>query len=110
MYKKPPFTQGRLFLLEAIVIREVFHNIFNTALENVAKFVDGINFHIQILAKTIDLRTVYIMMGIQIILCNAPLFHCLPQSIVSDHLSVPIFCLTFFHYGHKIEFRIVCVY
>ena len=38
-----------------IVIREVFHDIFHSALENVAKAVDGVDFHILILTQAIDL-------------------------------------------------------
>ena len=38
-----------------VIIGEMLHNIFNTAIENVTELVNRINLDILILAQTIDL-------------------------------------------------------
>ena len=50
--------------LEVIIVGEVFHNILDPTIKNVTELVDGIDFYILILTQTVQLRTVYIMMGI----------------------------------------------
>ena len=73
-----PRRELRGWKLEMIIIREVFHDIFHTALEDIAQAIDGVHFHILILTQAIYLGTVDIMVGIQIVLCNSAVFHCLP--------------------------------
>lgn len=73
------------FLLEMIVVRNVLHYIFNVALKNIAEFINGVSFYILIMAQAVNLCTVHIMMGIQIVLCDPTIFHSLPQSVIFDH-------------------------
>jgi hypothetical protein len=61
-----------------VVIGNVFHDVFHTAMQNVAKLIDGVYFYILILPESVQLGTIDIMMGIQIILRNAARFHGLP--------------------------------
>jgi len=61
--------------LKYILVREMFHNILNPTVQNVAKLIDGIHFNILIVLQSIDLRPIYVVVGIQIILCNSALLH-----------------------------------
>ena len=36
------------FLLKMIIVRNMLHDVFNTAIQNIAKFIDGIHFNILI--------------------------------------------------------------
>ena len=47
-----------------VVIRKMLHNIFNTAVENIAELIDGVYFYIFVLAQTVNLGSVYIVMGV----------------------------------------------
>ena len=42
-------TEGFCYKLKAVVVRKMFHNLFDGTLQNIAKFVDGVHFHILIL-------------------------------------------------------------
>lgn len=79
----------RAVLLKLIIIREMFHNIPNTALKNIAQFINCVHFHIFILAQSVDLRTVYIMVGVQVILCNSLGLHRFPKTIIFYHTHTP---------------------
>ena len=61
-----------------IIIGNVLHDVLHPAAEDVAKLIDGVDLYILILTKAVDLRPIYIMMGIQIVLGDAPCFHGLP--------------------------------
>ena len=65
-------------MLESVIVVEVFHDILHTTMKDIAEFIDGVDFHILIFAETIDLGTIDIIVGIQIILRDASIFHCLP--------------------------------
>jgi hypothetical protein len=65
-------------LLETIVVGDVLHDILNAALENVAQFINCVCFNILIVAKPIDLRAIYIVMGIQVVLTDAAFLHSVP--------------------------------
>ena len=69
------FPQVRLKL---IVIREMLHDLFHAAVENIAELIDGVDFHIFVLAQAIQLWAVYIVVRIQGILRNAAVFHGFP--------------------------------
>ena len=93
-----------------IAVRYVLHNILHTALENIAKLVDGIDFHVEILTKAVKLGAVYIMVRIQIVLGNPLLFHGCPKAIIPDHVQhLLIIVLTFPYYGAKINLGIVFI-
>ena len=77
--------RAAVYLSEAIFVGEVFHNVFDTASENVAELVDGVDFHIQIFTQTVELGTVDVVMGVQVILGHTPLFHRLPQTVIGYH-------------------------
>ena len=68
-----------------IVIGEVLHNIFHPAVENIAQAVDGVDFQIHVFAEPVQHRAVDVMVGVQVILGNAALFHGFPKSIIFDH-------------------------
>ena len=57
------------------------------AFQNIAELINGIGFHIFVMAQPIDLRPVYIVMRIQRILCDAPILHRLPEAIIFYHLG-----------------------
>ena len=104
---------GRPFLfLKEVVVGKMLHDILHTAVENIAELINGINLHILILTEAVQLSAVDIMVGIQVVLTDAALLHGLPQTVIFDHgeASSPISQLTFYHYLHKMGFRIVCVY
>ena len=63
----------------------MLHDIFYLAMEDIAKTINGIDFYIQIFPKAVQLSAVDVMMGIQIILSNAPALHRLPKTVISDH-------------------------
>ena len=50
--------------LKLIFIGDVLHNILHIALQDVAKTVDGVGFHILIVSETIELGAVNIVMGV----------------------------------------------
>ena len=68
-----------------IVIGEVLHNIFHTAVQDIAQAVDGVDFQIHVFAEPIQYRAVDVVVGVQVILGNATLLHCFPKSIIFDH-------------------------
>ena len=68
-----------------IVVREVLHNIFHTAVQDIAQAVYGVDFQIHVFAEPIQYRTVDVMVGVQVILGNAAPLHCFPKSIIFDH-------------------------
>ena len=88
-YDHPP--NGKKFFAnsEPIIVREMLHDVFDTALQDVAELVDGIDLHVLIVPEPIELGTVYIIMGIKIILGNTPLLHGLPQTVVFYHFDSP---------------------
>ena len=69
-YDHPP--NGKKFFAnsEPIIVREMLHDV--------AELVDGVDLHVLIVPEPIELGAVYIIMGIKIILGNAPLLHGLP--------------------------------
>ena len=95
---------------EMIIVRDVLHNVFHAAVQDVAKPVDGVGFYILIMPKSVQLGAVYIIMSIEGVLRNAPFFHRLPQTVILNHpafTSSAVF-LTFLYYRCRIAFRIVC--
>ena len=63
---------------EPVIVGEMLHNVLDAALQDVAEFVDGVDLHVLIVPEPIELGAVYIIMGIKIVLGNAPLLHGLP--------------------------------
>lgn len=63
---------------EQIVIGKMLHDILDPASQNIAKPIKGIDLNILIVAQPIELRTIYIVMGVQVILGNALAFHGFP--------------------------------
>lgn len=61
-----------------IIIGEVIHNILDAALQNVAQSVNGIDLHIFVLAESVQQRAVDVVVGVQVILGHAALFHSFP--------------------------------
>lgn len=76
--------------LKYILIGKMFHNIFHIALENITQTINGVYFHIAIVSQTIDLGTVDIIMGVQIILGNTTQLHGFPQAVVFNHNAATI--------------------
>ena len=70
-------------------------NELNTAMQNIAESVDGIDFHIFVPPQPVKLGTVDIVMGVQVILGNSAGLHGRPQLIVFDHRFPPHFLLDF---------------
>ena len=95
--------------LKSIVVGDMLHNIFHRAIKNVAETVDGVDLYILIAAKPIQLRAIYIVVGVQIVLGEAPFFHSLPQTVISDQCGPPTFLIDFSYYPFKIEKWIVFV-
>ena len=90
-YDHPP--NGKKFFAnsEPIIVREMLHDVLDAALQDVAELVDGIDLHVLIVPEPVELGTVYIIMGIKIILGNTPLLHGLPQTVVFYHFDSPRF-------------------
>ena len=86
-------SNGKKFFAnsEPIIVREMLHDVFDAALEDVAELVDGVDLHVLIVPEPIELGAVYIIMGIKIILGNTPLLHGLPQAVVLYHFDSPRF-------------------
>lgn len=63
----------------------MLQDILHTAVENIAELINGINLHILILTEAVQLSSVDIMMGIQVVLTDAALLHGLPQAVIFDH-------------------------
>ena len=74
---------------EPVIVGEMLHDVLDAALQDVAELVDGIDLHVFIVPEPIELGAVYIIMGIKIILRNAPLLHGLPQTVVLYHFHPP---------------------
>ena len=74
---------------EPIIVWEMLHDVLDAALQNVAEFVNGIDLHVLVVPEPVELGTVYIIMGVQIILGNTPLLHGLPQTVVFYHIYPP---------------------
>ena len=91
-----------------IIVREVLHNILHPAIENIAQAVDGVDLQILVSAEPVQHRAVDVMVGVQVILGNAALFHGFPKSIIFDHGYTSKNILTWIHYPHKMVERIVC--
>ena len=81
----PDKTVEFLFVLKEVVVGKMLHNILHTAVENIAELINGINLHILIPAEAVKLGAVDIMVGIQVVLTDAALFHGLPQAVIFDH-------------------------
>lgn len=75
--------------LEMVIIRKVLHDVLNTALQDVAEPIDGIDLNILVLPKPVDLGSVYVEVRVQIILRDAPLLHSLPQTVIFYHPRYP---------------------
>ena len=74
---------------EPVIVGEMLHDVLDAALQDVAELVDGIDLHVFIVPEPIELGAVYIIMGIKIVLGNAPLLHGLPQTVVLYHFHPP---------------------
>ena len=79
--------------LKMVIVREMLHNILNTALENIAQTINRIHFHIFVLTQTVNLRTIYIVMRVQGILGDIAFFHCFPKAIILYHPNKPHFLI-----------------
>ena len=75
-----------------IVIGEMFHDVLNTAMQNVAQTVYGVDFNIFVVAQAVDLCAVDVVVGVKIILGNATLLHGCPQTIILDQNFPPPSC------------------
>lgn len=73
-------------VLEPVIIGNMLHNVLYITFENVAEFINGVHFDVFVVAQAIQLSVVDIVMRIQIVLRDTPLFHGLPQTIVFDQL------------------------
>jgi len=82
-----------LLPLKQIIILNMLHDLPDIAVQNIAKPVDGVFLHIAVVSQPIDLRTIYIMVRIKIILRNASFFHGCPQLIIYNHFSPVILIL-----------------
>ena len=87
-YDRP--SNGKKFFAnsEPVIVRKMLHDVFNAALQNIAELVNGVDLDILIIPKPVELGAVYVVMGVQIILGNAPLLHGLPQTVVFYHICV----------------------
>ena len=56
----------------------MLHNIFYVAIEDVAKFVDGVDFDILVMTQAVELRAIHIVMGVKVILGYTTQLHRLP--------------------------------
>lgn len=63
----------------------MLHNVLNPALQDVAELVNSIDLDVLILPKPADLGAVDIVVGVKVILGDAPLLHGLPQTVVFYH-------------------------
>ena len=72
----------------------MLHDILHTTVQNVAQPVDGVGFHIQILAESVKLGAVNIVVRIEVVLRNTTLFHGFPQPVVSNQMPTSNMCLT----------------
>ena len=81
---------GFIFSLKAIIVRKMLHNVLNPALQDVAELVNSIDLDVLILPKPADLGAVDIVVGVKVILGDAPLLHGLPQTVVCYHFHPPV--------------------
>ena len=65
-------------VLKLVIVGDVHHNILYAALQNIAELINGVHFHIFVVTKPINLSTVNIVVGVQIILGNTALTHGFP--------------------------------
>ena len=63
---------------ETVLVRDMLHNVLHTAVQNVAELINGVDLHMVVVAKPVDLCPIYIEMGIQVILGDTPVLHGLP--------------------------------
>jgi hypothetical protein len=61
-----------------IIVGNVFHDILDPAMEDVAQAVDGVGLHVFILAEPVKLGAVDVVVGVQGILGYAALLHRFP--------------------------------
>ena len=67
----------------------MLNDIFNPAVQDIAQPIQRVGFHILIVLQTIDERAIDVVVGIQVVLCHAPVFHGLPQLVVGNHAHAP---------------------
>ena len=77
-----------------IFVGKMLHDVLYTALQDVAQPVDGVGFHVQILAEPVKLGAVDIVVRIEGVLGDVALFHGFPETVISDHAAPPKLCLT----------------
>lgn len=61
-----------------VVVGDVLHDIFHRAVEDVAQLVDGVCFHVLVVSETVELRAVYIVVCVEVILGDTLFLHGLP--------------------------------
>ena len=94
---------------ENVVVWNMLHDILDFALQNITQPVDGVGFDVPVLAEPVQLGTIDVVVGIQVVLGHPALLHGFPQSVIFDHASTSKNLLTYIHYPLKIGIRIVFV-
>lgn len=64
--------------LKLIIVRKMLHNVFYTAPEDVAKFIDGVDLDILVMTQAVELRAIHVVMGVKVILGYTTQLHGLP--------------------------------
>ena len=100
-YDRP--SNGKKFFAnsEPVIVGEMLHDILDAAVQDVAELINGVDLYILIVPQPVELGAVYVVMGVQVILGNAPLLHGLPQTVVFYHFQSPLSSV-FYHWPGKI--------
>jgi hypothetical protein len=86
---------GVFVILESVIIRNMLHDVFHAAFQNIAQSVNGVDLYVAVMAQTVELCTVYIVTRIQIVLRHTFFLHRFPESVVLYHAHTA-FALDFF--------------
>lgn len=72
--------------LKHVIVIEVLDDILYSAMQKIAKLINGIHFHILIMPQTVQLGPIDVVGGVKIVLRYPLLLHCLPKTVIFDHI------------------------
>ena len=88
----------------------MLHDFGNGTFQDITQLVNGVDFHIHIVAKPVNLTPAHVVTGIQAVLRNVFCCHCLPEFVILYHICAPVverFFLLFLHYAISMEKDVV---
>lgn len=92
-----------ILMLKDIIIIYMFHNILNIAMKDITEPIYCICLNVFAMLQSINLRTINIMIHIEIILRNSTVFHGFPEPVIFNHYtilknSIVLFKLTWYNF------------